>query len=208
MDDPAIPYALQNMTAADVPAVAALERIAFSLPWSPQAFEHEVRHNPMAHFLVLKARAATLQGQQAQSRSLLARIRGRPSPNPLIGYGGMWLIVDEGHICTLAVHPEWRGRGLGELLLTGLVERATALGAAVATLEVRASNLIAQNLYQKYGFAKMGVRKGYYSDTHEDALVMTTDLLSSAAYQQRFQGLRTALLHRLAGQLDDSAEKL
>lgn len=208
MDDPAIPYVLQNMTTADVPAVAALERSAFSLPWSPQAFEHEVRHNPMAHFLVLRVRVTARQGQQAQSRSLLARIRGRPAPNPLIGYGGMWLIVDEGHICTLAVHPEWRGRGLGELLLTGLVERATALGAAVATLEVRASNLIAQNLYQKYGLANVGVRKGYYSDTHEDALVMTTDLLSSAAYQQRFQALRTALLQRLASRLDDSAEKL
>jgi len=207
VDDSTFPYVLLDMTVADVPVVAALERIAFSLPWSPQAFEHEVRHNPMAHFLVLKERTAARQHALAHSQTLLARIRGRSARDPVIGYGGMWLIVDEGHICTLAVHHGWRSRGLGELLLTGLIERATALGAAVATLEVRASNLVAQNLYLKYGFAKVGVRKGYYSDTHEDAVIMTTDLLSSAAFQQRFQALRTALVRRLVGRLDDSAEK-
>ena len=92
----------------------------------------------------------------------------------MLGYAGLWLLIDEAHISTIAVAPEWRGRGLGELLLASLLERAISIGADVATLEVRASNLVAQNLYRKYRFTVVGVRKGYYTDNFEDALVMTT----------------------------------
>jgi ribosomal-protein-alanine N-acetyltransferase len=192
MEDLAIPYVVENMAFADVPAVVALENIAFSLPWSIHAFEYEVRNNPMAHFLVVRRRAPVANGDtppEEASRSL----------HPILGYGGLWLIVDEGHVCTLAVHPDWRGHGLGALLLSGLIEHCMTLGAAVATLEVRRSNLVAQSLYEKYGFAKVGLRKAYYADNHEDALIMTTDLLSSPAYQERLRALQVELLRRLAG---------
>lgn len=200
LENHTIPYVLQDMTAADVPEVAALEQVSFSLPWSDRAFDHEVRHNPMAHFLVLRARGAKLNRWPARNAPWWVRRTGSDALDKLVGYGGLWLIVDEGHICTLAVHPDWRGRGLGETLLVGLIERATALGAAVATLEVRLSNGVAQSLYDKYGFARVGLRKGYYADTHEDALIMTTGMLSSVAYQGRFRVLKGALMQKLAAQ--------
>jgi len=117
----------------------------------------------------------------------------------ILGYGGFWFIVDEAHICTLAVHSAWRGRGLGELLLTALIERASEINAAALTLEVRASNVAAQSMYRKYGFIRMGLRKRYYSDNNEDAIIMTTDPISSASFQRRFQTQRTVLYQKLAG---------
>ncbi len=200
LESQAIPYALRNMTTSDVPEVAALEQVCFSLPWSARAFDHEVRNNPMAHFLALRMRSPRTQSEQARNTRWWAKRAPSDSLGKLVGYGGLWLIVDEGHICTLAVHPDYRGRGLGEMLLVGLIERASALGAAVATLEVRVSNEAAQSLYDKYGFAQVGVRKGYYTDTHEDALIMTTGMLASPAYQERFQALKAALVFRLTGQ--------
>ena len=178
-----IPFVATPMTHADVPEVTALEKRAFSLPWSRHAFEHEVQHNPMAHFLVLRRRNFAT---------------GRDSASHLVGYGGFWLFNDEAHICTLAVEPEWRGQGLGELLLTHLIDQAAQLDAAVVTLEVRATNRVAQELYAKYGFAQVGLRKGYYSDTGEDAIAMTTERISSAAYQRRFQQLKANLERKLA----------
>jgi ribosomal-protein-alanine N-acetyltransferase len=174
------------MTLADVPAVVELERMVFTSPWSRYAFEHEVQHNPNACFLVLHESAS-----------------GNPAPveraqQPLLGYGGFWMILDEAHICTLAVHPDWRGRNLGELLLVRLIEQATALEAAVVTLEVRASNGVAQNLYRKYGLIRVGLRKGYYSDNREDALIMTAEGIQCAAYQGCFQRLKKALWQRLS----------
>ncbi len=196
-----LPYVIEAMTLADVPAVTALERAVFSLPWSRHAFEHEVQHNPMAHFLVVRHASAQLSSQGRNSPAPAATAEWtvmRPAPPVLLGYGGFWLIIDEAHICTLAVHPQWRGRGLGQLLLVRLIERAAAANARCLTLEVRATNLIAQRLYTKYGFMSVGRRKGYYTDTGEDAIIMTTDRISSPAYQDRFQQLKVALFERLA----------
>ena len=116
----------------------------------------------------------------------------------ILGYGGFWLFLDEAHICTLAVHPDWQGRGLGALLLTSLIEHAIELDAAIVTLEVRASNLMAQKLYRRYGFAQVGLRKRYYSDNSEDALIMTTEPISSSSFQKRFKTLKSSLLRKLA----------
>jgi ribosomal-protein-alanine N-acetyltransferase len=183
MERPPIPYVVEDMSIADVKEVTALEKLVFPLPWSALAFEYELRHNPMAYFAVVRPRMPHHDGEE--------------SPR-VLGYAGFWLIVDEAHICTLGVHPDWRGRGLGELLLAHLIERAAEREAAVATLEVRASNLVAQNMYRKYGFVPTGLRKRYYSDNNEDALIMTTDVISSVSYQQRFQTLKASLWHRLA----------
>jgi ribosomal-protein-alanine N-acetyltransferase len=183
MEKPSIPYLVKDMSLADVKEVAALEELIFPLPWSARAFEYELRHNPMAHFAVLRPSISD---------------RDRQEPPGVLGYAGFWLIVDEAHICTLGVHPDWRGRGLGELLLAHLIDRATERGAAVVTLEVRVSNLVAQSMYRKYGFVPAGLRRRYYSDNNEDAVIMTTEVITSPSYQRRLAGLKASLWQRLA----------
>jgi len=190
------------MAIADVPAVADLERRVFPLPWSAHAFEHELRHNPMAYFVVVRPWNAGMD--QEESTSLPREAKSGPeqavSAQAVLGYGGFWFIVDEAHICTLAVDPNWRGWGLGELLLVHLIDHARVIGAAVVTLEVRASNLVAQSLYGKYGFVRTGLRHKYYTDNHEDAIIMTTGPIASAAFQRRFQTLTASLRQRLAAE--------
>ena len=195
-----IPYVVERMTIADVPEVAALEKGVFPLPWSAYAFEHELRHNPMAYFVVVRPRdpGTTQEETISLPSSVGSEPEREPSRQAILGYGGFWFIVGEAHICTLAVHPDWRARGLGQLLLVHLIDRATEMDAAIAALEVRASNLTAQNMYRKYGFVQTGLHKRYYSDRQEDAIIMTTDLISSAAFQGRFHALKASLWQRLA----------
>ncbi|SKA81016.1 ribosomal-protein-alanine N-acetyltransferase [Clostridium sp. USBA 49] len=90
----------------------------------------------------------------------------------VIGFGGVWLILDEGHITNIAVHPEYRGIGAGDMIVEALIELCKLEGIKSMTLEVRASNIIAQNLYKKHGFIEAGIRKNYYSDTKEDGIIM------------------------------------
>jgi len=190
MDSDEIPYVVQKMTLDDVPAVTAIERMVFPLPWSAYAFAYELRYNPAAHFLVVRLRGVgAVTGEIPEQEAAVGQI---------LGYGGFWLFLDEAHICTLAVHPDWQGRGLGALLLTSLIEHAIELDAAIVTLEVRASNLMAQKLYCRYGFAQVGLRKRYYSDNSEDALIMTTEPISSSSFQKRFKTLKSSLLRKLA----------
>jgi ribosomal-protein-alanine N-acetyltransferase len=113
-----------------------------------------------------------------------------PPPSPqleeelrsIVGYAGIWVMTDEAHVTTIASHPDVRGKGVGELLLLALIHRGMEVGARWMTLEVRASNAVAQSLYRKYTFKEMGVRRRYYSDNGEDALVMWTDALDSESF--------------------------
>ncbi len=105
------------------------------------------------------------------------------------GFAGLWLMVDEAHVVTVAVLPEVRRRGYGRALVHALMAVAIGHDMAAATLEVRASNEAARNLYRAYGFYEVGERKRYYSDNHEDAVIMTTEDIQSPAYQRRLQGL-------------------
>jgi len=138
------------MRLADVPQVLEIERLSFSTPWPQQAFEQELTANRLASYIV-------------------ARTSDR-----VIAFGGIWLMVDEAHITTFSVHPDWRRQRVGSRLLLALLERALELGAARATLEVRVSNEPAQALYRRFGFAVAGRRPAYYSDDGEDAYVMST----------------------------------
>ncbi len=194
-----LPYAVAPMELADVPTVSQVEQIVFTLPWSATAFDYELRHNRASEYVVLRylpwlERPGVGQVLKHGLGKLLKRPGGDPS---LLGYGGFWLASYEAHICTLAVRPEWRGRGLGELLLVSLVERALERGATVATLEVRASNSTGLNLYRKYRFRQVATRKHYYSDNGEDAVIMTTPSLVSAEYQEHLAALEDLLRHRL-----------
>ena len=124
------------------------------------------------------------------------------SPNLLsiIGFAGLWLMVDEAHITTIAMHPNFRRLGLGEFMLVSLIDISYNIGAKWVTLEVRVSNFTAQNLYRKYGFREAGLRHRYYSDNQEDALIMWTDEINSPGYKQKFQELKTTLMKKLEAQ--------
>jgi ribosomal-protein-alanine N-acetyltransferase len=151
--EPFPPFAIEAMTAADIPAVAAIEARAFSLPWTEEMFAQELANRGLSTILV-------------------ARAGGAGGGRGLLGYICVWVVEEELHINNLAVHPRYRRRGIARALL----EAALALGrghkATRAVLEVRASNLAALSLYQRYGFKPAGIRRQYYSHPREDAVVM------------------------------------
>ena len=151
------------MTLADVPQVLEIDRLSFPLPWSAASYKHELSQNKHAHFFV-----ALESGPGRWQKWLGHRSQGRE-----LVVSGDWDIVNEAHISTIAVHPLWRGKGIGEELLKAMLARALKQGAVEATLEVRVSHIAAQTLYRKYGFEDVGLRKNYYRDNGEDALLMT-----------------------------------
>lgn len=169
-----LPYHIGPLTPADLDEVVALEQACFSAPWPRRAF-HDDLGNTCARYVVLWA---------------------THSP-AVLGYAGLWLLVDEAHITTLAVHPDHRRRGLGELLLFHLFDLAAKLDIRFLTLEVRAGNQAALGLYRKYGFGQEGVHRRYYTDTGEDAIIMWSRDLTAPATQrflrQRWQSLRSRL---------------
>ena len=142
---------VERMTTSDVMQVYALERSCFTAPWDLSSYYREMQ-NPTAYYLVV-------------------RVNDR-----LAGYGGMWAIGDEAHVVTLAVQRDYRRRGLGRLLLQGLLAEARRRGVTQVTLEVRVSNVAAQGLYAQFGFHVIGHRRRYYPDNGEDAAVMELKL--------------------------------
>lgn len=163
------PIVIEEMTLEDIDAVQAVERASFPVPWPANAFKHELTQNKNAHYIVAK------EGDH------------------IVGYAGLWLSLDEAHITTFAVLPEYRRRKIGERMLLALFERSEKLGAEWLTLEVRASNLPAQRLYEKYGFRPAGIRRRYYSDNNEDAIIMWTDRLRDRGVRERIAKLRQSL---------------
>jgi len=190
-------FSFERMQWQDVPEVMAIERRSFTLPWSANAYRHEILENANAHYFVLRRRTERPDGwlSRLMRRALTARI---------VGYGGFWFIVDEAHISTIAIDVDWRSRGLGEYLLASMIGRAIALRAASLTLEVRESNLAAQSLYRKYGFVVTGRRPRYYQDNHENALLMTVADVNTPAYQQTLSRLAARAAARVAQPNDRS----
>jgi ribosomal-protein-alanine N-acetyltransferase len=189
---------LDRMRMADLDEVAAVEHEAFSLPWPSSAYRHELRVNKKAHYLVIRrgqppevappeAAPAGAHERRPFPFSLLPiplaeRPPQRPR-DPVIGHGGLWKMPDEAHITTIAVRNAYRGQGIGELLLVGLIDLGYVVQTERLTLEVRVSNIVAQNLYRKYGFHQTGTRIRYYSDNNEDAYIMTTEPINWASYR-------------------------
>lgn len=173
---PPAPVQIAPMTAEDIPQVAAIDRASFPNPWSPNSYRHELLENENAHLLVAVLEPASPpEPGPAAARPWWKRWRRGPAPPPrtVIGFVGYWYVVDEAHISTIAVRSDWRGRGVGERLLAAALEQARSLGAILATLEVRAGNVAAQNLYRKFGFDEVGRRPHYYRDNGETAILMT-----------------------------------
>jgi ribosomal-protein-alanine N-acetyltransferase len=162
-----------EMTSADIAAVLHIEALSFASAWPQNAFVNEIRDNKLAHYFV-------------------GRLDGE-----IVAYGGIWVILEDSHVTTIAVHPDFRGRKLGEELLVHLLEEAIAARASWITLEVRESNTTAQRLYRKYGFTVVSTRRGYYSDNNENALVMWAGNLKGPLYANRLTVLKDALLREI-----------
>ncbi len=169
---PPVALRVEPMTLDDLDAVHAIERASFAVPWPDDAYRNEIRTNRLATYVVARL------GEE------------------IVGFAGLWIMVDEAHVTTFAVDPRWRRRGVGERMLLALLDLAVARHAREATLEVRLSNLPARKLYEKHGFRPVGIRVRYYSDNGEDALIMTTEPLSSPAMRERMDRLRAALDER------------
>ena len=170
---PPVRIRIEPMRLEDVPEVHRIESASFPTPWPDYAFRQEIQTNRLAHYMVVKAGDET------------------------IGYGGMWLMVDEAHVTTFAVLPEWRRRGVGARLMLVLMHVASDLNAHIVTLEVRLSNQAARGLYGRFGFKPVGIRPRYYSDNNEDALIMTTAPIASDEMKARI-----AELERIYGDAD------
>jgi ribosomal-protein-alanine N-acetyltransferase len=162
----AAPVVVEPMRLADVPAVHEIERLSFATPWPAYAFEQELTSNRLARYIVARAGSR------------------------VVGFAGLWLMVDEAHITTFGVHPDWRRQGIGRRMLVTLFDLAWELRAARMTLEVRVGNTAAQALYADLGFEVVGRRTAYYTDDGEDALVMTTPALASIRVQQLVDAAR------------------
>jgi len=160
---------IEPMRKDDVPVVIDIESVSFRTSWPANAFVNEISENKLAHYFV-------------------GRIDGK-----IVAYGGIWVILEDSHITTIAVHPEYRRRGLGEQMLIHLIDEAMARGASWITLEVRESDDVPQRLYRKYGFTNVSVRRAYYSDNNENAIVMWAGNLRGQLYRNRLQALRAAL---------------
>ncbi len=156
------PYSLRPMAVADIPAVLVIDSLSFPTPAGEQLFINELTDNKLAFYQVL-----TRAGERGES---------------VVGYAGFWNIADEIHISTIAVHPDERGRGRGEWLLLNLLLETCRMNPLLVTLEVRRSNSVAQALYRKYRFVEVGMRRRYYRDTGEDAILMTVDFADAPDY--------------------------
>jgi len=188
-------YSIRPMTVPDLPQIEEIEAESFPSVWPASAYKRELSSNNLARYLVA-ARAAATAGEEAGIGRLLKSVRGlvrRPEPPALEvigGFIGVWLMVDEAHIVTVAVRARERRRGIGELLLLAAFDHAADKDVPVLTLECRVSNLEAQALYLKYGFENVGLRKRYYTDNNEDAVIMTTPPVTDPAYRARIEALR------------------
>jgi ribosomal-protein-alanine N-acetyltransferase len=149
------------MKLEDIPKVHEIDVLSFSLPWPEKSYQFELTKNP-------------------SSLCLVAEINPFETGSIVIGMAVVWIVVDEAHIATLAIHPEFRGNGYGKKLLAELMRQSIQRGAILATLEVRENNRLAQQIYKNFGFTTVGQRSHYYKDNHEDAIIMTVDKLGQA----------------------------
>ena len=199
----AMPFAVRPLQEVDVPQVRAVEKEAFSTLFPPTSFRRELG-NRAARYLVAEKRAERdkpliARPQGGIVRRLLGRATGvRPrrhqthAPRSIVGFLGAWYAADQAHIVSVGVADGYRRHGIGELLLIAAVEHAVAKEAETITLEVRKSNAAARTLYEKYGFMEQGIRKAYYSDNREDAVIMTTGSIQMERYAARVASLKQA----------------
>lgn len=211
-------YLVRPMGFDDIVEVGEVERECFTTPWPTSAYRRELRDNRMGRYIVLAEAPDPTNREPVPSNGSIDEVGGgmrraveqlfrpfgrapappSPSQERIVGFAGMWLMLDEAHVTTIGVKPSLRGHGFGELLFAALLDIAIQVGARRATLEVRVSNVAAQSLYRKYGFREEGVRRRYYSDNNEDALIMWSDRLVAPEFQDRYRSARQDLDRRMA----------
>lgn len=199
-----MPYNLRPMRERDLVQAAEVERDAFPTLFPPTSFRRELTNRLARYLVACRHQAPTELVAQyeslssSMSRRLFNRARSlwrdrpsawQPGQQYIVGFLGAWYMIDESHIVSVGVRSEYRGFGVGELMLIGAIEQAQQRKMHTVTLEVRKSNYVAQNLYKKYGFETMGVRKGYYSDNREDALIMTASAIHELSYRRKLSRL-------------------
>jgi ribosomal-protein-alanine N-acetyltransferase len=194
-------YRVRPMTEADIVQVAAIERESFPTTWPQTAYKRELANNLARYLVVVDRSHPPVREEEAPKRAPLFGIFSRRDKVPqttdyIAGYVGVWLMVDQAHIVAIAVREDYRGLGLGELLLAEAIDLALENHQESVTLEVRKSNFIAQRLYEKYRFLKVGTRRRYYSDNHEDAVIMTTPPIQDEPYTEHLAYLRDAWMRR------------
>ncbi len=182
---------LRYMRLTDIPEVSAIDAASFDPAWSARSYQFEVGESTYSYMVVLE------YGEEKHKpsgwRKLVPTLNGTHSESQqIVGYGGLWNIMDEAHISTIATHPDFRGRGWGEILLSGMVHRAIKLNADYVVLEVRVSNITAQNLYKKLGFQIVATKPKYYHSNNEDAYEMRLNLENRyycAHFEERYAKL-------------------
>jgi [ribosomal protein S18]-alanine N-acetyltransferase len=193
-------FEIRAMEGRDIPAVVSLDRQVFLDPWPESAYVQEIYFNPSAHYFLLELLDPSHTRRWYDHR--------RRHASRLVGFVGMRVEGTRGHISTLAIRVEWRGHGLGELMLMVAINQAIADDAYVLGLEVRISNAVAQNLYDKYGFQRQSQLRNYYADG-EDAYYLQVRLKDNRDYCVRAEERLATLLDQLhvkwsAGELESS----
>jgi ribosomal-protein-alanine N-acetyltransferase len=205
-----MPYYVRRMRSEDIAQVTGIDREAFPRMWPPANYRHELE-NRLAHYIVACEEGKTVEEPEVKAipekgfsglafrvRRLFNHDRFFENEMPasgkeyVVGFAGFWFMADEAHLTSIAVREEYHRQGIGELLFISIIDLATELNASIITLEVRASNTAALNLYGKYGFIQVGLRRGYYTDDREDAILMTAENITSASFQARLQQLKQA----------------
>lgn len=171
---------LRYMKTSDIKQVSAIDHLSFDPPWPTNSYAFEINQSTVSHMVVLEHAddddnpSDTVPDKPL--RRFINQLRGRARtsdiPRTIVGYGGLWKIADEAHISTIAIHPDHRGNGYGEVLLAGMTFKAITLDADYIVLEVRVSNTVAQNLYRKYHFKNFDIKENYYRSDREDAYDM------------------------------------
>lgn len=203
---------MRPMVSGDIRQVTDIERESFPSMWPQTTYKRELQ-NRLARYLVALEEgkyalpagegggenAGTLRPalwRRAARRILRVEPEAPPTRELIAGFVGIWLMVGEAHIVTIAVRESHRRRGIGELLLIAAIEQAVAHRQEAVTLECRASNEAALAMYGKYGFKRVGLRRRYYADENEDAVIMTTPSILASSYRQRFEWLRESYRQR------------
>jgi len=193
-------YVIRPMKYEDIPQVAQIDREAFPGEWvfrSQSAYKQDLDNPSIRYVVACKKKEVSESGGQAMQKvpwfkRLLSYERRLNTSEDIVGFSGFWMMMQEAHIIAIGVRDGYRRVGIGEGLLIATIELAQMLNANVVTLEVRASNKIAQELYKKHGFQVVGRRLRYYSSDGEDAIIMSTDNIASMPFQASFQQLKEA----------------
>lgn len=198
--EPRLPFTLRRMDRRDIPDVMKIERKSFPTPWPESAYHYEIRYRSNSYFYVLQPRRAVSPGWW--ERLMQLGKESEPGKPPILGYFGLRVLSDRAHLANIAVHPGWRGQGLGEFLLLTALEEAFQHERWQVTLEVRPSNRVAIRLYTRAGFHRTGLRQGYYQNG-EDGVMMTLGPVTVDELRQlraRRQALESELIERFAGE--------